>query len=421
MTAFRLPEPQDRQTAAGWQRWCHTRHCFVPARRLSREEFARLSPVEQEDYLLHRDVTNSNLPLQETPMSEAVSRVMRSRLRLGAFKIRPSTRRGLIINGGGCQGKTETACEVAAWLEEDWRARHHDTNPDALAGTRDLHIPVAYVQTPVTAKPKSTCKAILDFYGADHKGMDLPALIRAVRRHVHAHGTRAILLDDITRLKLHRRDDQDVFDMIKGFMDMSATLVLIGVDVPASGLLQGAVLDQKTGDWIMPAQHGAPVSQGERTQHLRRFTMVNLGPFPYETPKQMAAFLKHLKGIEDHICLFDAVPGMLTTGMPEYLHDRTGGVVALLECLIEDTIELAIGNSHEELTIELMDQVAISVEGLPGRDASAGEIPELSPQPAVPKPKRPRNSVFDDKGPRTTDRDTAPGDSETGTPHQQAG
>ncbi|MEU3184425.1 hypothetical protein ABZ707_09460 [Streptomyces sp. NPDC006923] len=61
-------------------------------------------------------------------------------------------------------------------------------NPRAFAGTRDPHIPVAYVQTPVTAKPKSTCKATLDFY-ADHKGLDLPGLPGAVRRHVHAHGT----------------------------------------------------------------------------------------------------------------------------------------------------------------------------------------------------------------------------------------
>ena len=405
MTAFRLPEPRDRQTAEGWQQWCRTRNDFVPARQLSRAEFARLTPGEQEDYLFHRDLTNSNLPLQETPMSKAVTRVMSSRLRLGALKARPSTRRGLIINGGGCQGKTETACEVAAAFEESWRAMHGGRNPDAVAGTRDLNIPVAYIQTPVTAKPKSTCKAILDFCGADHKGMDLPGLIRAVRRHVHAHGTRAILLDDITRLKLHRRDDQHVYDMLKGFMDMSATLVLIGVDVPGSGLLQGAVLDPLSRDWIMPAQPGSPVSQGEKTQHLRRFTMVNLGPFPYQTPQDMAAFLAHLKGIEEHICLFDAFPGMLTGGdMPEYLHDRTGGVVGLLECLVEDAIELAIDSGRELLTAALMDQVAISVEGLPGRDATSGEVPELPPQPGSSENrKRPRNRVFDDKGPRPGD------------------
>ncbi|MGW1617099.1 AAA family ATPase [Streptomyces sp. NPDC002285] len=420
MTGFWLPEPADRQTEAGWRHWVQTRHLFVPARSLSRSEVALLSPAEQEDYLLHRDVTNSNLPLQETPMSKAASRVMRSRLWLGALKARPSTRRGLIMNGGGCQGKTETACEVAAAFEEEWRARHHNQNPEAVAGTRDLHIPVAYVQTPVTAKPKSTCKAILDFYGADHKGLDLPGLIRAVRRHVHAHGTRAILLDDITRLKLHRRDDQDVFDMLKGFMDMNATLVLIGVDVPGSGLLQGAVLDPETNDWIMPSsRNGITSGQGAETQHLRRFTMVELGPFPDETPQDKEAFLSHLKGIEDHICLLDAVPGMLTSGgMPKYLRDRTGGVVGLLECLIEDAIELAIDSGHEKLTVELMDQVAISVEGLPGRDASAGEIPELPPQPAdSSKPKRSRNRVYDDKGPRSSGKQPPAADA----PGQQAG
>ena len=421
MTPLRLPEPADRQTAAGWQRWRRTRHDFIPARPLARAEFAGLTPGERESHLFHRDMTNSNLPLQETPMSRAVSQVMSSRLRLGALKARPSTRRGLIINGGGCQGKTETACEVAAAFEESWLAMHGDRNPDAVAGTRDLNVPVAYIQTPVTAKPKSTCKAILDFYGADHKGMDLPGLIRAVRRHVHAHGTRAILLDDITRLKLHRRDDQDVFDMLKGFMDMSATLVLIGVDVPGSGLLQGAVLDPQSGDWVMPAHRGGSVSQGEKTQHLRRFTMVNLGPFPYETPQDMAAFVAHLKGIEDHVCLLDAVPGMLTGGdMPEYLHDRTGGVVGLLECLIEDAIELAIDSGSEALTIELMEQVAISVEGLPGRDATSGEVPELPPQPAGGKRKRPRNRVFDDKGPRAAQGEH--GDPHAaGIPGRQAG
>jgi hypothetical protein len=420
VTGFWPSDPSDRQTAAGWQQWCRTRHDFVPAQPLSRAEFASLSPAEREDYLFHRDVTNSNLPLQETPMSKAVTRVMRSRLQLGALKSRPSTRRGLIINGGGCLGKTETACEVAAAFEDSWRARHRDRNPEALEGARDLHVPVAYIQTPVTAKPKSTCKAILDFYGADHKNFDLPGLIRAVRRHVHAHGTRAILLDDITRLKLHRLDDQDVFDMLKGFMDMSATLVLIGVDVPGSGLLQGAVLDPRSGDWIMPEQRG--VSQSAQTQHLRRFTMVDLGPFPYKTQQDMDAFLTHLKGIEDHICLLDAVPGMLTSGdTPEYLHDRTGGVVGLLECLIEDAIELAIDSGHELLTTDLMDQVAISVEGLPGRDASAGEVPELPPQPTKRTAKRSRNRVFDDKGPRTNEKNPPPGGEQQDAPGRQAG
>lgn len=396
------PRPADRQTAVGWRYWREIRHSFVPAPRLTREEAEALMPHEQALYELHREATNSNFPLQETPMSQAVARVMRSRLRKGALKHMPTTRRGLLINGGGCQGKTETAAEVAAAFEDSWLELHHHFNPDAVPGTRDLHIPVAYVQTPVTAKPKSLCKAILDFYGADHKNMDLPALIRAVRRHVHAHGTRAILLDDITRLKLHRLDDQDVFDLIKGFMDMSATLVLIGVDIVGSGLLRGAVQDPLTGDWILPNRPGGQASQSAETQHQRRFTMVHLGPFPYETAEDRAAFRSHLKGIEDHLRLFDAFPGMLTGGdMPDYLHQRTGGVVGLLECLIEDGVEMAIETGLERLTIESLNQIAISVEGLPGRDAAAGEVPVLPDQPpARERKKRPRNRVFDDQGPQ---------------------
>lgn len=399
------PDPADRQTAHGWQRWRSTRHAFVPAPILTREQVAAFSPREQALYELHREATHSNFPLQETPMSLAVSKVMRSRLRKGALKFAPTTRRGLIINGGGCQGKTETACEVAAAFEDSWLDLHRQLNPDAIPGTRDLHVPVVYVQTPVTAKPKSICKAVLDFYGADYKNLDLPALIRAVRRHVHAHGTRAILLDDITRLKLHRVDDQDVFDLIKGFMDMSATLVLIGVDVPGSGLLRGATIDPETGDWILPVRHDGTVSQRAETQHQRRFTMVHLGPFPYKTGEDMAAFQRHLQGIEDHLRLFDAFPGMLTGGdMPEYLHTRTGGVVGLLECLIEDgveaAIEAAVDTGRECLTIELLDQIAISVEGLPGRDASAGEVPAIPAAPAKSRTKRPRNTVLDDHGPQ---------------------
>jgi hypothetical protein len=98
-----------------------------------------------------------------------------------------------MITGGGYQGKTETACEVAADFEDAWLELHHHLNPTAVSGTRDLHAPVTYVQTPVTAKPKSTCKAILGFYGADTKNMDLPDLVRQVADSIRDHGTTALL------------------------------------------------------------------------------------------------------------------------------------------------------------------------------------------------------------------------------------
>jgi hypothetical protein len=60
--------------------------------------------------------------LQETPMSARVANLMRGRLQNNAVKFMPGTRDGLMINGGGFQGKTETACDAAASFEDVWRA-----------------------------------------------------------------------------------------------------------------------------------------------------------------------------------------------------------------------------------------------------------------------------------------------------------
>jgi hypothetical protein len=193
---FILPGPiADRKTAEGWRQWRPTRHAFVPAPRLGLADYRRLGPRKRHLHDLHRAATHANLPLQDTPMSLTVTRIMRSRLQTNALKHKPTTRAGLMITGGGYQGKTETACEIAAAFEDAWLNLHAQLNPNAIPGTRDLHAPVAYVQTPVTAKPKSTCEAILDFFGADHKYMTLPQLTRAVRASLHDHGVHVLLLD----------------------------------------------------------------------------------------------------------------------------------------------------------------------------------------------------------------------------------
>ena len=65
-----------------------------------------------------------------------------------------------MVNGGACQGKTETACEALACYEDEWLALY-DQNPSAVAGTLDLHVPAVYVRTPVKATPISACQRIL--------------------------------------------------------------------------------------------------------------------------------------------------------------------------------------------------------------------------------------------------------------------
>jgi len=397
----------DRETAAGWQRWRVTRHSFVPAPRLDRADYQRLRPRERKLHDLHRAATHANLAFQETPMSTAVAQVMHARIQTNALKHKPTTRAGLLLNGGGYQGKTETACEVAAAFADQWLALHGQRNPDAIPGTRDLHAPVAYVQTPVTATPKMTCEAILDFYGADHKNMTLGRLVRAVRASLYDHGTRVLLLDDITRLKLHREADQDALDLIRSLMSMNVTLVLIGVGIPASGLLREGRHDPRTGQWVFPPpKRGRSWNDEAATQTERRFDLVDLDPFRYDTPDGIAAWIAHLAGIEQQLRLFEATPGMLTEGgMPEYLFRRTNGIVGLLERLIEDGCVRAIKSGEERITVELLDGIELNLGNVPGRDPSAGEVPAIPASPSGakktnrPRESRPRNTVFDDHGP----------------------
>ncbi|MFJ4585623.1 hypothetical protein [Streptomyces echinatus] len=157
-------------------------------------------------------------------MSQAVDRLLSARIRQNAFKARPATRAGVMVSGGGYQAKTETVSEIAAAFEDSWRELH-PTPPEAVPGCRDLRAPAAYVQTPATAKPKGTSKTILDFHSAPTQRMDLPELIHQLTTSLADHGTKALILDDITRLRMHRADNQDTLDLIHAFMSMHVTLV----------------------------------------------------------------------------------------------------------------------------------------------------------------------------------------------------
>ncbi|MEV4113302.1 AAA family ATPase [Nonomuraea sp. NPDC049695] len=399
---FVLPgEVPFRDTLAGWEHYRTSRGLFIPAPQLSLAEWRLLSPRRRMLHDLHRAATHANLPVIATPMSAAVEKLLRARIESNALKYKPTTRSGIMVFGGGFQGKTETVCEVCAAFEDFWLDAHLHL-PSARPGTRDLHAPVAYIQTPVTAKPKSTCKAILNLYGADHKYMDLPELIRQVAQSLHDHGTKVLVLDDITRLRMHRADDQDVLDLIRAFMSMHVTLILIGVDIPGSGLLQEGRHDPRTGQYVFPPSAYAQqvkVNGLEPTQTERRFDLIELDRFHYSTSEQIAAWAAHLTGVEQHLRLMNAAPGILAGGtMPEYLYRRTDGVVGLLERLLEDGCREAIDTGAEKLTENLLDNVVLRPPDVPERDPAAGEVPVLPPQPTR-RGKRGRNTVFDDHGP----------------------
>jgi AAA domain len=398
-----LPGPvPDRETLEGWTRWRLTRRDFVPAPVITAEEHAALTPRQRRLHDLHRVATHSNLAIQETPMSAFVSRQMRSLIETGAFCRGPDTRPGLMINGGACQGKTETACEALACYEDEWLALY-DQNPSAAAGTLDLHVPAVYVRTPVKATPISACQRLLHFYGEPYKGMRLEDLIRTVKDAVFDHGTKAIVIDDITRLKMHREADQDVLDLIRELMSLPATLILVGVGIPKSGLLRDGRKDPKTGQWLFPPvkDRGRSRNDDAPGQTDLRFELIDLDRFSYGAPGGPAAWTAHLVGIEQQLRLLNDCDGTLSGGsMPEYLFGRTSGIIGLLKKLIQAGCRRAIETGAETITAGLLDTLTVSPSDLPGLDPDAGEIPDIPPAPARPARKRrkPRNTVFDDPG-----------------------
>ncbi|MFJ1973599.1 TniB family NTP-binding protein [Streptomyces sp. NPDC087903] len=391
-------------TYAGWQHYRAHRDLLVPTPPISPQQWSMVPESRRYDYNIYRELTNANLPLQDTPMHDKVGNLIRRRLSGNTRKKNDPTRAGVMISGWGNYGKTASVCSAGAVFEDQWLELHSCLNPEALPGTRDLHAPVVYVSTPVTATPKSLCMSILGFFRAPiRKSATLPELVRHVADSLHDHGVKALILDDINRLRMHRADDQDVLDLMRALMSLDVTLILTGVNIPGIGLLREAKWNKKTQQWEMPQLESTRIHGLEITQTEHRFELIELDRFRYVTPKQIQDFINHLTGIEQHLRLLNAKEGMLTGGgMPEYLMRRTAGVVGLVGRLLEDGAQEAMASGKELIDETLLDEIVLRREE-PEQPPDAPAIP-ADPSTAGKKPpktklRRPRNTTFDDHGP----------------------
>ncbi|MFF4249041.1 AAA family ATPase [Streptomyces sp. NPDC001822] len=395
-----------RDTFAGWQHYRRTRGRLVPPPRLTPAQRQSLGADRRTDYDLYRRLTNANLPLQDTPMLRTVTQVINLSLNGNTLDQEDPTLPGVMVSGWGNHGKTATVSSIAAQFEDSWLELHDFLHPTAVAGTADLHAPVVYVSLPVTASPKSVCETILNFFSPEVRKMTLPQLLKQVADSLTDHGVKALIIDDVNRLRMHRADDQDVLDLIRTLMSLNVTLILAGVNIPGTGLLREARWDRTSRQWVMPPLESTRVHGLEVTQTERRFELVELDRFRYTTPAEMQDFTNHLQGIEDHLRLLNAHKGMLTSGgMPEYLMRRSEGVVGILGRLVKNGSQIAMDSGREMLDEALLDKIVI------GRAAPSDQAAEAEPQ-APPKRSRGqvkssrargRNTVFDDRGPQAAD------------------
>ncbi|MGC0319207.1 TniB family NTP-binding protein [Kitasatospora acidiphila] len=185
-----------RDTFEGWQHYRLTCGQLLPPPHLTPKQWAVLPADRRFDYDMFRRLTNVNLPLQQTPMAAKVTRLIKRRLHGNALKMDDPALAGVMVSGFGHYGKTATVSAVCAAFEDSWLQLHDFLNPAAVPGTADLHAPVVYVSTPVTATPKSTCQATLRFFRADIRASaTLPRLVQLVADTLRDHGVRALVLD----------------------------------------------------------------------------------------------------------------------------------------------------------------------------------------------------------------------------------
>lgn len=398
-------------TVEGLRAWADTRGALDKQPLLPYEFYQRMTTQERRRYDRRRQTTNANIDVIETPMGDAVSAALEDGIWMNAQSAQPGAKPGFMVNGGGAQGKTATVLAVVANFMEEWLDEHD--LPLEPGGQRNAHEPVLYVRTPDKPTPKGICRAILKAVGEPYlPGDGFDSLQRTVHDVLVSLGVRVLVLDDITRIKMHRLDDQVVLDLIRSLMDSGATLVLVGVGIPASGLLREGGPADGLSDTQVHLQPGrkrlrrlAAEDDDEKTQTERRFTLLHVRNFSYTTPEQMEEWTTFLVGIAHQLRLYGVDhTNLLRDGLPEYLFRRTGGVVGSLVQLVVKASRKAMQNRDPEtglelITREILDSITIDFGGEDGRIPEAGEVPDI-PQhrPRASRASgRPRSTALDDK------------------------
>lgn len=325
------PVLDDIATAHGWERYVSRRHEYQAPALITRAAYEQYAAGHRSLYDMARRIAVANLPRHDTPMAVALRNQIVPTLTVNTDNASPGVRTGLLVSADAGLGKSTLIREIAASFDENQRQKA--IYFPSTAGNRDRWIPVAWVNVPPKVTLGGLCRDILSFYGEAPKSrLSEPELTARVRQIIVDCGTRLLVLDDITRLKMHREADQNAADFIRALMETGATVLGIGVNVEQSGLL-----------------YEGQASARERrllTQTRRRFTVHNLTTFTDETGDAFSGWLSHLKAIEDDLPLLDKSQDMLTGGdTPAYLLRRTGGVIGTLSRLVAEASVRVIGQS----------------------------------------------------------------------------
>lgn len=363
----------------GWQEFVAARSTYEPPPLYKPAEYDRLTLAEKTRYDLARRIANINLPKHETPMTEKIQADLEPILYANLFSTDPGVRVGVFISADGGLGKSTVMRNIAADFDDEARALQ-GVMP-GLFPSIDRWVPVAWVTVPPKLAIRSLALAILDFYGAPHRKSDTDSMLtKRVEDTIRDCGTKLLVLDDITRYK-DLEPDRLASDWIRNLMETSVTIVAMGVDVQGSGVLYDGKSNRE---------------QQLRTQTARRFTVLTMESFTYDTTTGIRAWLSHLQAMEDDLLLLGTERGMLSGDLADYLYEQTEGVIGVLTKWVSITAMKAVGRLEKDGG-EYLTRNDFEDTPVPSVRSLNEDLDPLAPPPKKSKSKRRkgRNTMYD--------------------------
>ena len=305
-------------TLQGWRRFS-TDKPTIPAL-LSRPDWTRL---DDRDRLLYDEARldyHTRLSVVATSTIKQVVHAGRRLTLLNRHAI--SARRGLILSGAAATGKTTAITQFGKTHEVIDQQRHpHDTG----------RIPVLYVTVPPAATARMLAAEFARFLGLPVTARaNMTDIIEAVCGVCCDAGTSLVICDELHNVSLATRTGAEVSDTLKYFSErIPATFVYAGINVEREGLFAGTRGQQIAG----------------------RFSLINTIPFPYADDWQGV-----VATLEQSLRLHHHTPETLT-GLDQYLHARTGGMIGSLSHLIRGAAIEAVLNGSEKITRHLLEGI----------------------------------------------------------------
>lgn len=310
-------------TKEGWARFVDADPVATPLlarpRWLALDEDARLAYDEAR--LDH----HTRLAIVATPAICQVTTTGRRLMLLNRHQV--SARRGLIVTGPTCTGKTTAVTQLGRSHQRAVRRRH----PEDLS-----RLPVLYVTVPPAATARMLAVEFARFLG-------LPLSVRSNQADVTNAvcgvlcdlRTDLVIVDEIHNLNLATRAGAEVSDQLKYLSErIPATFVYAGIDVAGVGLFGGTRGRQIAG----------------------RFATLPTAAFPYGSAAQRQQWQALVTTLEQALRLHSHRAGTLLK-LDSYLHQRTDGMIGSLSHLIRGAAIEAILDGSETITKATLDTV----------------------------------------------------------------